>query len=123
MPLVTAASSSPGALATGGDSWDSTNGHCSTRGRGSSAASGCDSRGGFADRNSLLTFPSFARQRGHSSLLGHRTGLYTVSRQLGQFRYAIPLLLAVRSAHEVRRATSRLATIVPRWSGAGRVAT
>jgi hypothetical protein len=41
------------------------------------------------DLNSLLTLPSFARQRGHSSLFSPRAGLYTVSRQLGQFRYAM----------------------------------
>jgi hypothetical protein len=41
------------------------------------------------ERNSLLTFPSFARQRGHSSLFNPRAGLYTVNRQLGQLRYAM----------------------------------
>jgi hypothetical protein len=41
------------------------------------------------DLNSLLTLPSFARQRGHSSLFSPGAGLYTVSRQLGQFRYAM----------------------------------
>jgi hypothetical protein len=41
------------------------------------------------DLNNLLTFPSFERQRGHSSLARPRAGLYTVSRQLGQFRYAM----------------------------------
>jgi hypothetical protein len=41
------------------------------------------------ERNSLLTFPSLARQRGHSSLFRPGVGLYTVSLQLGQFRYAI----------------------------------
>ena len=40
----------------------------------------------MADLNSLLTFPSLARQRGQSSLATPRAGLYTVSRQLGQFR-------------------------------------
>jgi hypothetical protein len=43
----------------------------------------------MADLNSLLTLPSLARQRGHSSLSRPRAGLYTVSRQLGQFRYAM----------------------------------
>jgi hypothetical protein len=43
----------------------------------------------MADLNSLLTLPSLARQRGHSSLVRPRAGLYTVSRQLGQFRYAM----------------------------------
>ena len=41
------------------------------------------------DLNNLLTFPSFERQRGHSLLSSPRAGLYTVSRQLGQFRYAM----------------------------------
>jgi hypothetical protein len=41
------------------------------------------------DLNSLLTLPSFARQRGQSSLPSPGAGLYTVSRQLGQFRYAM----------------------------------
>jgi len=41
------------------------------------------------DLNNLLTFPSLARQRGHSSVVGPAAGLYTVSRQLGQFRYAM----------------------------------
>ena len=41
------------------------------------------------DLNSLLTVPSFERQRGHSSLERPRAGLYTVNRQLGQFRYAM----------------------------------
>ena len=41
------------------------------------------------ERNSLLTFPSLARQRGHSSLFRPGVGLYTVSLQLGQFRYAM----------------------------------
>jgi hypothetical protein len=40
------------------------------------------------ERNSLLTLPSFERQRGHSSLSNARAGLYTVRRQVGQFRYA-----------------------------------
>jgi hypothetical protein len=43
----------------------------------------------MVDLNSLLTFPSFERQRGHSSVARPRAGLYTVSRQLGQFRYAM----------------------------------
>jgi hypothetical protein len=41
------------------------------------------------ERNNLLTLPSFERQRGHSSLFTPWTGLYTVSRQLGQLRYAM----------------------------------
>jgi len=41
------------------------------------------------DLNSLLTFPSLERQRGHSSSARPRAGLYTVNRQLGQFRYAM----------------------------------
>jgi hypothetical protein len=41
------------------------------------------------DLNNLLTFPSFERQRGHSLLSSPRAGLYTVRRQLGQFRYAM----------------------------------
>ena len=41
------------------------------------------------DRNRRLTFPSFARQRGQSSLLRPSAGLKTVSRQVGQLRYAM----------------------------------
>jgi hypothetical protein len=40
------------------------------------------------DLNRRLTFPSLARHRGHSSLLSPGVGLYTVSLQLGQLRYA-----------------------------------
>jgi hypothetical protein len=46
-------------------------------------------RAGTLDRNRRLTLPSFARQRGHSSLDSPGAGLNTVSRQLGQFRYAM----------------------------------
>jgi hypothetical protein len=42
------------------------------------------SRGGSGERNSLLTRPSLARQRGHSS--NDTVGVYTVSLQVGQFR-------------------------------------
>jgi hypothetical protein len=41
------------------------------------------------DLNSLPTFPSVALQRGHFSLRETGAGAYTVSRQDGQFRYAM----------------------------------
>ena len=43
----------------------------------------------MGDLNRRLTLPSVALQRGHSSLLSSGAGLYTVRRQLGQFRYAM----------------------------------
>ena len=53
------------------------------------------------DLNSLLTFPSFALQRGQSSLCSARAGLYTVNRQDGQFRYAMR-----RAGYPARSSTS-----------------
>jgi hypothetical protein len=62
------------------------------------------SRGGIADRNRRLALPSFALQRGHSSDVADRVGLYTVSRHVGQFRYAMLLLLVARRGSALYRA-------------------
>jgi hypothetical protein len=45
-------------------------------------------------------------QRGHSSDVAERVGLYTVRRQVGQFRYAILLLLVARRGSALYRAAN-----------------